>query len=198
MTQEKQNSVRILQPKTKKSQTHIFKYALLGFIGGVISTCLVIFTYGFFNNSSIEYIENTESESVTTSEETKPQDPDHPNHDEDNYGPQVSEKELSGLFKHQKTEQKPQAVSQQSSSPFANFFGQEKKAVAHQEKPTAKTAPTTPVVLKKPATDKAVTSTKAQEETTKPTPAENTDKSKEDISPQASVQISVTQKPKDE
>lgn len=177
MAQEKQNSVRILQTKPKKTAKKSFVYILLGCITVIILICALIFGYILYKPTSVEHSDNTENKTELLTELSQNSSIDN---DAADYKNQVNDQELSGLFQHQKANaiatNEPQKA--ESSSPFDTFFGHEKKAapVTHTNSLNK------PAPLQKPAPQLAHTTkvkTKNSEAVVKPSLLDKLDRDKE-------------------
>ena len=150
MTQDHRNSLRILQTQSKKPSSNRFLYILLGFILGILCAGIVVFIYHTFSKTA----DNTPLNPIAsnaqdhTSQPTQAQQPaaatQNDDHDEQSYTP-IKDDELSGLFKHDKTQLN--TPNSQSNSPFENAFGNKTKT-GDPQKATKIVKPITTVTSK--------------------------------------------------
>lgn len=185
MTQEKQNSIRILQNKSAKKPLSKSIVFLLGlFIGFIVSS---IFFLIFFNTNQTIKVEENSSEILHQNESEKvnsfPSEPSHEDDDSITYRQHVNEKDLKNLFKHENKNQANHSLN--TTSPFEQMDVSEKKNTKTQ-----------PPVIKSIAKEKAIEAkiktvpTKAEEKQTT-----TTSKEIEDVSPIGSVKVSIDRRP---
>lgn len=145
MAQEKQNSVKILQSKPKKTITRSRPAILFGMVATIVLACFLM-VYFFFAGSSTD---QTITDVQDTNEPAIQHNSDNESHgNESDFQNQANDKELSGLFKHPKTNVAVAAETKksESSSPFDIILGHEKKVAPVQlESKTTK-----PVTTQKP------------------------------------------------
>lgn len=190
MTQEKQNSIRILQNKPTKKNLTKSSVFLLGFFVGLIFSAILFLI--FFNSDRVIEIENNTSEVVHQNELEKV---DHSssesnykqNEDNDSYAykQHVNEKDLKNLFKHENKTQEPKTLNK---SPFEQITGSENKTLQ-----TASHTQTKPP-LTKPITKEANLELKTKKKTVLNTEKKEiniTGKVAEEVSPAGSVQVSI-------
>ena len=123
MTQDHRNSLRILQTQLKKPSSNRLLYILLGFILGILCAGIVVFIYHAFSKTA----DNTPLNPIAsnaqdhTSQPAQAQQPAAATQNDDQSYTPIKDNELSGLFKHDKTQLN--TPNSQSNSPFENAFG---------------------------------------------------------------------------
>lgn len=127
MTQDHRNSLRILQTQSKKPSSNRLLYILLGFILGILCAGIVVFIYHAFSKTA----DNTPLNPIAsnaqdhTSQPAQAQQPAAATQNDDQSYTPIKDNELSGLFKHDKTQLN--TPNSQSNSPFENAFGNKPK-----------------------------------------------------------------------
>ena len=127
MTQDHRHSLRILQTQLKKPSSDRLLYLLLGFILGILCTGIVVFIYHAFSKTA----DNTPLNPIAsnaqdhTSQPAQAQQPAAATQNDDQSYTPIKDNELSGLFKHDKTQLN--TPNSQSNSPFENAFGNKTK-----------------------------------------------------------------------
>lgn len=188
MTQEKQNSIRILQNKPVKKTLSASSIFLLGFFIGLIVSA--IFFLIFFNSNHTVEMENNTSEILQQNELEKnnhvSSESSHEHNEEeisDSYKQHVNEKDLKNIFRH---ENKVQAPKNPSKSPFEQMNEPEKKnslkiASSSTQPPLAK--PITKEIALESKIKKPITQKVEEKEISA------ADKKLEDVSPEGSVKV---------
>lgn len=127
MTQDHRNSLRILQTQSKKPSSNRLLYILLGFILGILCAGIVVFIYHAFSKTA----DNTPLNPIAsnaqdhTSQPTQAHQPVAATQNDDQSYTPIKDNELSGLFKHDKSQLN--TPNSQSNSPFENAFGNKPK-----------------------------------------------------------------------
>lgn len=148
MTQEKQNSLRILQSKPAKKTLGKASIFLFGLILGLL--CSAIFFWTFFNPNTITNANNENERIVETNTIHEPEkiapvavDTTHEHHtdvdDNNTYKQHLNDKDLKRLFQHNAKTEQVQALEK---NPFDQIGGQ-----ATTEKPVMTTTPKSPIPL---------------------------------------------------
>lgn len=188
MTQEKQNSIRILQNKPVKKTLSASSIFLLGFFIGLIVSA--IFFLIFFNSNHTVEMESNTSEILQQNELEKnnhvSSESSHEHNEEeisDSYKQHVNEKDLKNIFRH---ENKAQAPKNPSKSPFEQMNESEKKnslkiTSSSTQPPLAK--PITKEIALESKIKKPITQKIEEKEISAP------DKKLEDVSPEGSVKV---------
>lgn len=188
MTQEKQNSIRILQNKPVKKTLSASSIFLLGFFIGLIVSA--IFFLIFFNSNHTVEMESNTSEILQQNELEKnnhvSSESSHEHNEEeisDSYKQHVNEKDLKNIFRH---ENKAQAPKKPSKSPFEQMNESEKKnslkiASSSTQPPLAK--PITKETALESKIKKPITQKIEEKEISA------ADKKLEDVSPEGSVKV---------
>ncbi|MEF9956409.1 MAG: hypothetical protein RSA22_04210 [Acinetobacter sp.] len=189
MIQERTTSLRILQTTKKKTLSPAI-YLLIGFFSGVLVTGLLFLI--FFKGQSSQNIEPTQmveqdaalpadtKSNIKIAEDIKPVRHETPETEEDTNIAQPESNDLNKFF--QRTKAEPTHAGQHT-SPFAN---EPNAQAAHVTAPVKSVHPKKEVV--------AVNTTKESKSTTQPVKAIPV-KEPEAETPDATVQIKVTQKP---
>ena len=187
MTQEKQNSIRILQNKsTKKNFSKSIVFILGLFIGFIISSILFLI---LFNTNQFIKMEKNTSETLQQNEFEKlnalPSESNHGHNEEEEdssaYKQHVNEKDLKDVFKHGNN--KIETKNLNKTSPFEQFNGSEKKNLTVIQPPLAKP------ITKEKATEpkiKKILALKTEEKQ-----INTTSKEIEEVSPIGSVKVSI-------
>jgi len=188
MTQEKQNSIRILQNKPVKKNLSASSIFLLGFFIGLIVSA--IFFLIFFNsNHTVEMESNTseilQQNELETNNHVSSESSHEHNEDEisDSYKQHVNEKDLKNIFRH---ENKVQAPKNPSKSPFEQMNESEKKNSLKI------TSSSTQPPLAKPITKETALESKIKKPITQKIEEKEisaADKKLEDVSPEGSVKV---------
>ena len=188
MTQEKQNSIRILQNKPVKKNLSASSIFLLGFFIGLIVSA--IFFLIFFNSNHTVEMESNTSEILQQNELEKnnhvsSESSHEHNEDEvsDSYKQHVNEKDLKNIFRH---ENKAQAPKNPSKSPFEQMNESEKKNSLKI------TSSSTQPPLAKPITKETTLESKIKKPITQKVEEKEisaADKKLEDVSPEGSVKV---------
>ena len=162
MAQEKQNSVKILQSKPKRTINRSRSAILYGMVAVIALACFLMVYFFFARSASDQTVTSVQD----TNEPAIQHNSDNESHgDESDFQNQAKDKELSGLFKHPKTNTtvQPEVQKPESSSPFDIILGHEKKVVPVQveSKTTKPVATQRPIAPQKPLTPQvAVTAQK--------------------------------------
>ena len=190
MTQEKQNSIRILQNKPVKKTLSASSIFLLGFFIGLIVSA--IFFLIFFNSNHTVEMESNTSEILQQNEleknnhvssESNHEHSENEDENADSYKQHVNEKDLKNIFRH---ENKVQAPKIPSKSPFEQMNESEKKnslkiASSSTQPPLAK--PITKETALESKIKKPITQKIEEKEISA------ADKKLEDVSPEGSVKV---------
>lgn len=184
MTQEKQNSIRILQNKpAKKSLSKSIVFLLGVLIGFIVSSILFLI---FFNTNKIPQIEENSSEILHQNESEKvnnfPSEPNHEDNDSITYRQHVNEKDLKNLFKHENKNLDTNSLNK--TSPFEQINGSDKKPLKPTQPPVSK-----PIVKEQQPRDPKIKTIPAAKAEEKQIPTTN--KEVEDVSPVGSVKVSI-------
>lgn len=187
MTQEKQNSIRILQNKPIQKSLNKSSIFLLGFFVGIIFS--VVFLLIFFSSNHGFGLENPTSAILHQNElETNNElssEPNDEDEDSNSYKQHINEKDLKDIFKH---ENKMQMPKNQNKSPFEQISESENK-----------NAPMVTSSLTQPSLAKPITKETALESKIKKPILQKVeekeistdDKKLEDVSPAGSVKVSI-------
>lgn len=190
MTQEKQNSIRILQNKPVKKNLSASSIFLLGFFIGLIVSA--IFFLIFFNSNHTVEMESNTAEILQQNEleknnhvssESNHEHSENEDENTDSYKQHVNEKDLKNIFRH---ENKVQAPKNPSKSPFEQMNESEKKNSLKI------TSSSTQPPLAKPITKETALESKIKKPITQKIEEKEisaADKKLEDVSPEGSVKV---------
>lgn len=193
MTQEKQNSIRILQNKPVKKNLSASSIFLLGFFIGLIVSS--IFFLIFFNSNHTVEMESNTSEILQQNEleknnhvssESNHEHSENEDENADSYKQHVNEKDLKNIFRHENKVQVPKIPSK---SPFEQMNESEKKHSL-----TTVTSASTQPLLAKPITKEIALESKIKKPITQKVEEKEistADKKLEDVSPAGSVKVSI-------
>ncbi|AOA58848.1 hypothetical protein [Acinetobacter larvae] len=147
MAHQKNNSVRILPSSAKKTAKPVVLYALLGFLGGILTICLIIFLYFYFDQETDQTQSSVKTPSKSHIEENDADrtairlNDSQAATEEQDYENQVDEQQLSSLFKPVPPTVAAKEPVKNHSSPFDTMLGQAPQTRSAQNTKNPETKP---------------------------------------------------------